>query len=55
MFHPGTPIVTIMDLKQTWVYAPIPETDADAVKLGDMLRVVMPSGGAVEGKSSPSH
>ena len=46
---PGTPIVTIMDLQQTWVYAPIPETDADAVKLGDKLRVVMPSGAAVEG------
>jgi multidrug resistance efflux pump len=45
----GTPIVTIMDLKQTWVYAPIPETDADAVKLGDKLRVVMPSGDSVEG------
>lgn len=45
----GTPIVTIMDLKQTWVYAPIPETDADAVKLGAKLRVVMPSGTAIEG------
>jgi HlyD family secretion protein len=45
----GTPIVTIMDLKQTWVYAPLPETDADAVKLGDKLRVVMPSGDAVTG------
>ncbi len=46
----GTPIVTIMDLKQTWVYAPVPETDADAVKLGDKLRVVMPSGAAVYGQ-----
>ncbi|HUA97830.1 MAG TPA: efflux RND transporter periplasmic adaptor subunit [Terracidiphilus sp.] len=46
----GTPIVTIMDLKQTWVYAPVPETDADAVKLGDKLRVVMPSGATVEGQ-----
>ena len=27
----GTPIVTIMDLSQTWVYAPLPETQADAV------------------------
>ena len=45
----GTPIVTIMDLKQTWVYAPLPETDADAVKLGDKLRVVMPSGDTVTG------
>ena len=47
---PGTPIVTIMDLTQTWVYAPIPETQADAVKLGDTLRVAMPSGAPVEGK-----
>ena len=46
----GTPIVTIMDLKQTWVYAPLPETQADAVKLGDKLRVVMPSGAAVDGQ-----
>jgi HlyD family secretion protein len=45
----GEPIVTIMDLKQTWVYAPLPETDADAVKLGDKLRVVMPSGDTVIG------
>jgi HlyD family secretion protein len=46
----GQPIVTIMDLSQTWVYAPMPETEADAVKLGDPLRVVMPSGDTVEGK-----
>ena len=26
----GEPIVTIMDLTQTWVYAPLPETQADA-------------------------
>ena len=31
----GAPIVTIMDLTQTWVYAPLPETQADAVQLGD--------------------
>jgi HlyD family secretion protein len=46
----GTPIVTIMDLTQTWVYAPLPETQADAVQLGDSLRVVMPSGATVKGK-----
>lgn len=48
--QPATPILTIMDLKQTWVYAPLPETDADSVKLGDELRVVMPSGATVQGK-----
>jgi HlyD family secretion protein len=46
----GAPIVTIMDLTQTWVYAPLPETQADAVKLGDNLRVAMPSGASVDGK-----
>jgi HlyD family secretion protein len=46
----GDPIVTITDLSQTWVYAPLPETQADAVQLGDTLRVVMPSGASVQGK-----
>ena len=46
----GAPIVTIMDLSQTWIYAPLPETQADAVKLGDSLRVVMPSGDTLYGK-----
>ncbi len=46
----GAPIVSVMDLTQTWVYAPLPETQGDAVKLGDSLRVVMPSGATVYGK-----
>ena len=46
----GEAIVTIMDLSQTWVYAPLPETQADAVQLGDSLRVVMPSGATIQGK-----
>jgi multidrug resistance efflux pump len=46
----GTPIVTITDLTQTWVYAPLPETEADSVQLGDKLRVVMPSGATMQGK-----
>ena len=46
----GAPIVTIMDLTQTWVYAPLPETQADAVQLGDSLEVVLPSGATVQGK-----
>ena len=45
----GAPIVTIMDLTQTWVYAPLPETQDGGVKLGDSLRVVMPSGTTVWG------
>jgi multidrug resistance efflux pump len=46
----GAAIVTIMDLTQTWIYAPLPETQADAVQLGDSLRVVMPSGATIQGK-----
>ena len=46
----GTPIVTITDLTQTWIYAPLPETEADAVQVGDSLRVVMPSGTTIWGK-----
>jgi multidrug resistance efflux pump len=46
----GGTIVTIMDLSETWIYAPLPETEADSVLLGDSLRVVMPSGASVEGK-----
>jgi multidrug resistance efflux pump len=46
----GGTIVTIMDLTETWIYAPLPETQADAVQLGDSLRVVMPSGASVQGK-----
>jgi HlyD family secretion protein len=46
----GSPIVTVMDLSQTWVYAPLPETQSDAVQLGDSLRVGMPSGATVQGK-----
>ena len=46
----GSPIVTVTDLTQTWVYAPLPETEADAVQLGDSLRVVMPGGASIQGK-----
>jgi HlyD family secretion protein len=46
----STPIVTITDLTQTWIYAPLPETEADSVQLGDSLRVVMPSGATIQGK-----
>jgi HlyD family secretion protein len=46
----GGTIATVMDLTQTWIYAPLPETQADAVQLGDSLKVVMPSGRTVEGK-----
>jgi HlyD family secretion protein len=46
----GTPIVTIVDLSDTWVRAAIPETYADKVQLGDTLDVLMPGGTTVPGK-----
>ena len=46
----GAAIVTLVDLKQTWVYAALPETRADAVQLGDHLKVRMPGGAQVDGK-----
>ncbi len=46
----GTPIVTIVDLTQTWVYAAMPETQAQAVKLGDTLQVRMPGSERISGK-----
>jgi len=46
----GTPIVTIMDLNDTWVRAAIPETYADKLQLGDTLDVRMPNGSTVAGK-----
>lgn len=48
--NPGTPIVTIVDLGQTWVRASIPETQADRIGLGDTLNVRLPSGRSVQGK-----
>ncbi len=46
----GGPIATVTDLSQTWVYAGIPETQADALQVGDPLKVRMPSGAEVEGR-----
>jgi HlyD family secretion protein len=48
--NPGTPIVTIVDLKQTWVRASIPETQADTIRLGDTFTVRLPSGRTTQGK-----
>jgi multidrug resistance efflux pump len=47
--NPGTPIVTIVDLTDTWAYAAIPETYADRIRLNDRLKVRMPGGNTVEG------
>ena len=42
--NPGSPIVVLVDLTQTWVYVPLPETYADRIQLGEQLTVRMPSG-----------
>lgn len=48
--NPGSPIVTVIDLSDTWVRAAIPETYADHIGLGDMLRVQLPGGTVTSGK-----
>ncbi len=48
--NPGSPIVTIVDLTDTWVKAYVPETDADRIQLGDVVKVRMPSGRTLQGK-----
>ena len=48
--NPGSPLVTIIDLGDTWVRADIPETAADHIGLGDALRVRMPGGTIASGK-----
>ena len=46
----GQPIVTLMDLSDTWVRAAIPETESDHIGLGDTMRVRMPGGTVTSGK-----
>lgn len=50
VLNPGQPIVTIVDLNDTWVRAAIPETNADHIGLGDMMRIQMPGGTITSGK-----
>lgn len=46
----GAPIVTIVDLNDTWVRAAIPETYADHIGYGDVLKVRLPGGTVSSGK-----
>ncbi len=46
----GAPIVTIVDLSDTWARAAIPETYADHIGYGDVLRVRLPGGTVTNGK-----
>jgi HlyD family secretion protein len=50
VLNPGQPIVTIIDLNDTWVRAAIPETNADHIGLGDTLRIRLPGGTITSGK-----
>src|SRR6266852_1971724 len=46
----GAPIVTIVDLTDTWARAAVPETYADHIGYGDVLRVRLPGGTMTSGK-----
>jgi len=46
----GAPIITIVDLSDTWARAAIPETYADHIGYGDVLRVRLPGGTITSGK-----
>jgi HlyD family secretion protein len=46
----GSPIVTIVDLSDTWVRASIPEDKAVDIGIGDILRVQLPNGEIVPGR-----
>ena len=46
----GSPIVTVVDLSDTWARVAIPETSADHIGYGDVLRVRLPGGTVTSGK-----
>lgn len=46
----GSPVVELVALGRTWVYAPLPETEADAVTVGDTLTVRLPGGTRLQGR-----
>jgi multidrug resistance efflux pump len=50
VLNAGAPIVTVVDLADTWVRAAIPETESDHIGLGDALRVRLPGGTVTSGK-----
>ncbi len=50
VLNPGQPIVTIVDLSDTWVRAAVPETETDHIGLGDTLRIRLPGGTVTRGK-----
>jgi HlyD family secretion protein len=45
----GAPIVVVVDINHLWVRASVEESYADAIKFGQKLTVVLPSGNKIEG------
>jgi multidrug resistance efflux pump len=50
VLNAGQPIVTLVDLSDTWVRAAIPETESDHIGLGDNLRIRLPGGTVTSGR-----
>ncbi len=50
VLNAGQPIVTLVDLSDTWVRAAVPETESDNIGLGDTLRIRLPGGTITSGK-----
>ena len=48
--NPASPIVSIVDLDDTWVYADAPETQAVNIALGDTFKIRLPNGEITTGK-----
>ncbi|HEY0565824.1 MAG TPA: efflux RND transporter periplasmic adaptor subunit [Terriglobales bacterium] len=48
--NPGSPIATLVDFGDTWVYADAPETQAVNIAMGDSLTVRLPNGEKMQGK-----
>ena len=46
---PGSPIVTIFDLSDTWVDADVEETYAPLIRMGEIMQVQLPTGQMVSG------
>jgi len=47
--NPGSPIITLFDLSDTWVDADVEETYADLISMGQKLQVRLPSGAEITG------
>ncbi len=47
--NPGQPIVSLVDLDDLWVRVDVEETYVDRIRLGDRLKVILPSGAVREG------